>query len=69
MNYKAFRYGLFTVAIVAVGEFATIFIYSIYFQIGRGLSAINSALNLAPFAHRNVHLFTDRWPALQQVWR
>ena len=50
LNYKAFRYGLFTVAIVAVGEFATIFIYTIYFQIGRGLSPINSALNIAPFA-------------------
>ena len=50
LKYRAFRYGLFTVGIVAVGEFATIFIYSIYFQIGRGLSAINSSLNLAPFA-------------------
>src|SRR3989441_7396859 len=49
MQYKAFRYGLFTVAIVAVGEFATIFIYSIYFQIGRGLPAIDSAINLIPF--------------------
>jgi len=50
LKYRAFRYGLFTVGIVAVGEFATIFIYSIYFQIGRGLSAINSSLNIAPFA-------------------
>src|SRR2546428_6557170 len=50
LKYRAFRYGLFTVGIVAVGEFATIFIYSIYFQIARGLSAINGALNLAPFA-------------------
>lgn len=50
LDYKAFRYGLFTVGIVAVGEFATIFIYSIYFQIGRGLSALDSAFNLAPFA-------------------
>jgi EmrB/QacA subfamily drug resistance transporter len=50
LQYKAFRYGLVTVGIVAVGEFATIFIYSIYFQIGRGLSPINSALSLAPFA-------------------
>lgn len=50
LKFKAFRYGLFTVGIVAVGEFATIFIYSIYFQIGRGLTPINSALNLAPFA-------------------
>ncbi len=49
-KYRAFRYGLFTVGIVAVGEFATIFIYSIYFQVGRGLTAINSALNIAPFA-------------------
>jgi EmrB/QacA subfamily drug resistance transporter len=49
MKYKAFRYGLFTVAIVAVGEFATIFIYTIYFQIGRGLSAIDSAISLIPF--------------------
>jgi len=50
LKFKAFRYGLFTVGIVAVGEFATIFIYSIYFQIGRELSPINSALSLAPFA-------------------
>jgi EmrB/QacA subfamily drug resistance transporter len=50
LKYKAFRYGLFTVGIVAVGEFATIFIYSIYFQIARGLPAISSAINLAPFA-------------------
>ena len=50
LKYKAFRYGLFTVGIVAVGEFATIFIYSIYFQIARGLPAIQSAINLAPFA-------------------
>ncbi len=49
LKYKAFRYGLFTVAIVAVGEFATIFIYTLYFQIGRGLSAIDSAINLIPF--------------------
>src|SRR5262249_26808438 len=50
LEYRAFRYGLITIGIVAVGEFATIFIYSIYFQIGRGLSAIDSAINLAPFA-------------------
>jgi EmrB/QacA subfamily drug resistance transporter len=50
LKYKSFRYGLFTVGIVAVGEFATIFIYSIYFQLGRGLTPINSALSLAPFA-------------------
>lgn len=50
LKYKAFRYGLLTVGIVAVGEFATIFIYSIYFQIARGLPAIQSAINLAPFA-------------------
>jgi EmrB/QacA subfamily drug resistance transporter len=50
LKYKSFRYGLFTVGIVAVGEFATIFVYSIYFQIGRGLSAIDSAINLTPFA-------------------
>src|SRR3989449_1176537 len=49
MKYKAFRYGLFTVAIFAVGEFSTIFIYTIYFQIGRGLPAIDSAINLIPF--------------------
>jgi len=49
MKYKAFWYGLFTVAIVAVGEFAAIFIYTIYFQIGRGLSAIDSAISLIPF--------------------
>src|SRR6266567_3171879 len=50
LKYRAFRYGLFTVGIVAVGEFATIFIFSIYFQIARGLPAIDSAINLAPFA-------------------
>src|SRR5207245_11461203 len=50
LKYSAFRAGLFTVGMVAVGEFATIFIYPIYFQIARGLPAIDSAINLAPFA-------------------
>jgi len=50
LRYKSFRYGLVTIGIAAVGEFATIFVYTVYFQLGRGLSAIDSAINFSPFA-------------------
>src|SRR5713101_1328197 len=38
LKFKGFRFGLFTVGIVAMGEFAAIFIFSLYFQVARGLS-------------------------------
>ncbi len=44
LKFKGFRYGLFTVGIVAMGEFAAIFIFSLYFQVARGLSAIQSGI-------------------------
>src|SRR5215831_1629568 len=50
LRYKGFRFGLFTVGIVAMGEFAAIFIFSLYFQVARGLSAINSGITFSPFA-------------------
>src|SRR5262249_44571927 len=50
LKYRGFRFGLFTVGIVAMGEFAAIFIFSLYFQVARGLSAINSGITFSPFA-------------------
>ncbi len=47
-HYKGFRYGILTVTIVAMGEFGVIFFLSIYFQIVRGLSAINSGITFLP---------------------
>ncbi len=50
LQFRGFRFGLFTVGIVAMGEFAAIFIFSLYFQVGRGLSAIQSGITFSPFA-------------------
>ncbi len=47
-QYKGFRYGILTVTIVAMGEFGVIFFLSIYFQIVRGLSAIDSGITFLP---------------------
>src|SRR5205807_5930352 len=44
LKYKGFRYGLFTVTIVAMGEFGAVFIISIFLQTVKGLSAINAGL-------------------------
>ena len=47
-QYKGFRFGILTVTIVAMGEFGVIFFLSIYFQIVRGLSAIDSGITFLP---------------------
>jgi len=49
-QFKAFRYGLTTVIIVSMGEFGVFFILSIYFQLVRGLSAIDLGISFLPFA-------------------
>jgi MFS family permease len=49
-EFKAFRYGLITVSIVAMGEFGVFFILSLYLQLVRGLSAIDMGIALLPFA-------------------
>ena len=50
LKYKGFRYGLFTVTIVAMGEFGAVFIISIFLQTVKGLSAISAGLTFLPMA-------------------
>jgi EmrB/QacA subfamily drug resistance transporter len=50
LKYKGFRYGLFTVTIVAMGEFGAVFIISIFLQTVKGLSAIDAGLTFLPMA-------------------
>jgi EmrB/QacA subfamily drug resistance transporter len=50
MKFPGFRYGLLAVQIVAMGEFGAVFIFSIYFQTVRGLSAISTGITFLPMA-------------------
>src|SRR5438094_7957473 len=50
LKYKGFRYGLFTVTIVPMGELGAVFIISIFLQTVKGLSAINAGLTFLPMA-------------------
>jgi MFS family permease len=50
LRFPGFRFGLFTVFIVAMGEFGAVFIFSIYFQAVRGLSAIETGITFLPMA-------------------
>src|SRR5947208_14405727 len=50
LRYKGFRYGLFTVTIVAMDEFGAVFIISIFLQTVKGLSAISAGLTFLPMA-------------------
>jgi EmrB/QacA subfamily drug resistance transporter len=50
LKYKGFRYGLFTVTIVAMGEFGAVFIISIFLQTVKGLHAIDAGLTFLPMA-------------------
>jgi EmrB/QacA subfamily drug resistance transporter len=50
LRFPAFRFGLFTVAIVALGEFGILFIMSLYLQGVRGLTAFDTGVTLLPFA-------------------
>jgi EmrB/QacA subfamily drug resistance transporter len=50
LRYPGFRFGLITVAVVALGEFGILFIMSLYFQGVQGLTAFDTGLTLLPFA-------------------
>src|SRR5881296_354427 len=50
LKFKGLRYGLFTVTIVAMGEFGAVFIISIFLQTVKGLSAIDAGLTFLPMA-------------------
>jgi len=50
LRFPGFRYGLFTVFIVAMGEFGAVFIFSIYFQTVRGLTALDTGITFLPMA-------------------
>jgi Na+/melibiose symporter-like transporter len=50
LRFRGFRFGLLTVAIVALGEFAIVFVLSLYLQGVRGLTAFQVGLTLLPFA-------------------
>ena len=50
LKFPGFRYGLFTVAIVAMGEFGAVFIISIFLQTVKGLSAFDAGLTFLPMA-------------------
>ena len=50
LQYRGFRYGILTVGIVAMGEFGIFFILSLYLQIVRGLTAIETGITLLPMA-------------------
>jgi EmrB/QacA subfamily drug resistance transporter len=50
LQYKSFRFGLLTVAIVALGEFGVIFVLSLYLQGVLGYTALATGLTFLPFA-------------------
>ena len=50
LRFQGFRYGLFTVTIVAMGEFGAVFIVSIFLQTVKGLSAFDAGLTFLPMA-------------------
>jgi EmrB/QacA subfamily drug resistance transporter len=50
LRFRSFRFGLLTVAIVALGEFGIIFVLSIYLQSVRNLTAFQTGLTFLPFA-------------------
>ncbi len=50
LKYKSFRFGLLTVAIVALGEFGVIFVLSLYLQGVLGYTALATGLTFLPFA-------------------
>jgi EmrB/QacA subfamily drug resistance transporter len=50
LRFQGFRYGLFTVTIVAMGEFGAVFIISIFLQTVKGLSAFDAGLTFLPMA-------------------
>lgn len=50
LKFPGFRYGLFTVTIVAMGEFGAVFIISIFLQTVKGLTAFDAGLTFLPMA-------------------
>ena len=50
LGYRSFRFGLLTVAIVALGEFGIIFVMSLYLQGVLGYTALKTGLTFLPFA-------------------
>jgi MFS family permease len=50
LKFPGFRYGLLAVQIVAMGEFGAVFVFSIYFQIVRGMSALDTGITFLPMA-------------------
>jgi MFS family permease len=50
LRYRSFRYGLITIFVVALGEFATFLVLSIYLQLAKGLGAFETGLQFLPFA-------------------
>jgi len=50
LRFPGFRFGLFTVFIVAMGEFGAVFIFSIYFQTVKQLSAVQTGITFLPMA-------------------
>jgi len=50
LRLRGFRFGLITVAIVALGEFGVIFVISLYLQGVIGLSAFATGVTFLPFA-------------------
>jgi EmrB/QacA subfamily drug resistance transporter len=50
LGFRSFRFGLITVAIVALGEFGVIFVLSLYLQGVLGYSAFAAGLTFLPFA-------------------
>jgi MFS family permease len=50
LKYPGFRFGIITVTIVSMGEFAIIFVLSIYFQVVRGMTAIGTGITFLPLA-------------------
>jgi MFS family permease len=50
LRYPSFRYGLFTIMIVALGEFGIVLGLSLFFQLAKGLDAFQTGLTFLPFA-------------------
>lgn len=50
LRYPSFRYGLITIFVVALGEFGTFLVLSIYLQLAKGLGAFETGLQFLSFA-------------------
>lgn len=50
LRYRSFRYGLLTIFVVALGEFGTFLVLSIYLQLAKGLGAFETGLQFLSFA-------------------